>query len=169
MKTLEIINRTYNDDVLEWNENTDRYQLTFAYVKTLREKNPYRNDRELKDQIKKTSLRVYNFIASHSNTANRQVVSFLLNKTENGRKFLKEVLTCQMEAEMEYAYNDLVVRPVINAVDGKEGDRDTFRLNAISIETEMLIEDSPNYFGFNICYMGAYPWSLFNMVRQYEG
>lgn len=169
MKTLEIINRTYNDDVLEWNENTDRYQLTLAYVKTLRDVIPYRTDRITKDRIKKTSLRVYNYIAAHSHTANRQVVNFLLNKTENGRKFLIEVLTAQMEADMDYAYNDLLVRPVINATDGKEGNRDVFMLNAISIETEMIINDSVNYFGVNICYLGAYPWYLFNLVRQYEG
>lgn len=167
MTQLKIISHPEGNDFLEWNTETDRYQLKLSYVKTLRDVMPYKSDRVAQQRIKQTSLRVYNYIFAHSNTANRQVVNFLLKRTENGRKFLKEVLTAQIEADMEYGYNDLMVRPVINAANGQEGDRDTFRLNAISLECEELINDSVGYFGFNICYLPVYPWSLFNLVRQY--
>lgn len=167
MTPLKIVSQPYNDDVLEWNSEIERYQLKLSYVKSLRDVMPYKNDRTTQQRIKQTSLRVYNYIFNHSNTANRAVVNFLLKRTENGRKFLKEVLTAQIEADMEYGYNDLMVRPVINAVSGQEGDRDNFRLNAISLECEEIINDSVGYFGFNICYLPVYPWSLFTMVRQY--
>lgn len=161
-----IIKEHYNDKVLEWNEITGRYQLTLPYVKTLFDAMPYKNDSIAKKQIKQTSLRVYSYIVAHSNTVNRPVVDFLLNKTENGRKFLIEVLTSQMEADMSYAYNDLVVRPLINAANGQEGNRDVYKLNAVSVETEMIIRDSNHYFGVNLTYMGEFPWYLFDLARK---
>lgn len=167
MKDL-IIKEHYDDEVLEWNSTTGRYQLTLAYVKSLRDVMPYRNDSVAKSRIKQNSIRIYQYIVSHSSSVNRPVIDFLLNKTENGRKFLIECLTSQMEADMDYGYNDLIVRPVINAQTGQEGNRDNYRLNSISLETESLIEDSVNYFGFNLLYMGDFPYDLFDLARKYE-
>ena len=168
MKDLIILEKPQDNEFLEWNEDTGRYQLKLAYVKTLTDVLPYKNDRVAQQRIKQTSLRVYNYIVNHSNSANRPVIDFLLNKTENGRKFLKEVLTSQMEADMEYGYNDLMVRPVINAQTGQEGNRDNFRLNSISLETEELINDSVGYFGFNLCVLMPFNWYLFDLARKYE-
>ncbi|WP_407392347.1 hypothetical protein, partial [Methanobrevibacter sp.] len=77
MKEL-IIKSHYNDETLEWNSNTDRYQLTFKYFKTLFNPSPFKNDAIVKQRIKQTSLRVYSYIIAHSNTANRPVINFLL-------------------------------------------------------------------------------------------
>lgn len=166
MKTLEII-KPYDDNTLEFNQETGRYQLTLKYVKTLRDALPYKTDRIAQQRIKQNSLRVYNYIVLHSNAVNRQAVILLLNRTEEGRKYLIEVLTSQMEADLEYAYNDLMVRPLINATNGQSGDRDQYRQNAISLETEMLIEDSVGYFGINLTYMGMFPPYLLNLAREY--
>ena len=167
MKEL-IIKQHYDDEVLEWNSNTNRYQLTLEYFKTLFDAMPYKNDSMAQKRIKQNSLRVYSYIVAHSNTANRPVIDFLLNKTENGRKFLIEALTAQIEADANYGYNDLAVRPIINTVNGQEGDRNIYRQNTISLECEQIIDDSANYFGFNICYMAPFNWELFKLARQYE-
>ena len=163
---LNII-QPYNDDVLEFNEDTMRYQLKLAYVKTLRDVMPYKTDRMAQDRIKKTSLRIYNWIVNNSNSANRPVIYFLLNKTEQGRKFLIEVLSSQMEADMDYGYNDLVVRPALNAATGQLGDRDLLKLNTISVEAEEIIDDSVSYFGFNLVRLVEFPWTFFDLARQY--
>lgn len=168
MKNLIILEQPQNDEILEWNVNTGRYQLTLQYVKSLRDVLPYRTDRMAQQRIKQTSLRVYNYIVNHSNSANRPVIDFLLNKTENGRKFLIEVLTSQMEADMEYGYNDLMVRPALNSATNQMLDRDEIRLNSISLETEEIINDSVGYFGFNLCVLMPYNWYLFDLARKYE-
>ena len=169
MKNLSIYLEPKNDEKLEWNANTGRYQLTMAYVKTLTDEIQIKNDSVLQRSIKQTSTRVYQWIIAHSNTANRQVIDFLLNHTEEGRKFLVEVLTAQMESELDWATNDLLVRPVVNVSNGYEGNRDLFMRNGISIECEQLIDDSVHYFGINLTYMQPLPWFYFNLVRQYEG
>ena len=168
MKDLIIYTEPKSDDVLEWNETTGRYQLTLAYIKTLCDALPYKNDSIAKRKIKQNSLRVYQYIANHTNSVNRLVINFLLNTTEQGRKFLIECLTAQMEADMDYGYNDLFVRPVINAQTGQEGNRIVYDENAISLETESIINDSANYFGFNLCVLFPLPWHLFDLARKYE-
>ena len=168
MKQLIIKKDSIDENVLQWNSNTNRWQLTLQYVRTLRDPIPYKNDAITEQRIKQNSIRVYQYIVAHSHTVNRQVIDFLLNKTENGQRFLIQALTAQMEADMDYGYNDLFVRPVINAQTGQEGDRDNFRKNAISLECESVIDDSASFFGFNILYMSAFPWQLFALARKYE-
>ena len=168
MKDLIILEKPQDNEFLEWNNDTMRYQLKLSYVKSLRDVLPYKSDKVAQQRIKQTSLRVYNYIVNHSNSANRQVLDFLLNKTENGKEFLKEVLTSQIEADMEYGYNDLMVRPALNASTNSMLDRDAIRLNAISLETEEIINDSVGYFGFNLCVLVPFNWYLFDLARKYE-
>jgi len=168
MKDLIILEQPQDNEFLEWNEEAGKYQLKLAYVKTLRDVMPYRSDRMAQQRIKQTSLRVYNYIVNHSASANRPVIDFLLNKTDNGRKFLKEALTAQIEADMEYGYNDLMVRPALNSAANSILNRDEIRLNAISLETEEIINDSVGYFGFNLCILFPFDWSLFDLARKYE-
>lgn len=168
MKTLDILEQPQDNEFLEWNEDTGRYQLKLSYVKSLRDVLPYKSDRVTQQRIKQTSLRVYNYIVNHSNSANRPVIDFLLNKTDNGRKFLKEALTSQMEADMSYGYNDLMVRPALNPATNSLLDRDSIRLNSISLECEEIINDSVGYFGFNLCVLFPFDWYLFDLARKYE-
>lgn len=168
MKDLIITTTSIDENILEWNAINQRWQLTMQYAKTLCDAMTYKNDSVLKQRIKKTSTRVYNYIVSHSNTVNRSVIDFLLNKTEQGQRFLIEVLTAQLEADMEYGYNEIAIIPTINTATGQVGDRDQYRLNTISIECEQIIDDSAKYFGFNICIMYPFSWSLFELARQYE-
>lgn len=165
-----LIIQPRSDSSLEWNPITKQYQLTLEYVKSLwdGEPIPYKNDAITKRRIKDTSQRVYSYFSSHCATVNRGAVRLILNRTEEGRKFLIEILKAQMLADMEYGYNDLVRRPVVNASSGQMGDRDEYRRNAISIEAELIIEDSVNYVGINLTYMGMFPCDLLNLARRYE-
>lgn len=115
------------------------------------------------------SIDVYSYIINHSNTANRQVITFLLNKTEEGREFLKTVLSCQMESEIEHAYSEITRMPIINMQTGQIGDREQYRMNKVSIATEDLIDDSVSYFGINLTCMVPFNPYLFEIVRKYEG
>ena len=167
MQPLVIIDPR-NDDKLEFNKSVGRYQLTFEYVKTLFDAVPYGNDSITKRRIRETSTRVYSYLHSHCYSANRLAVNLLLNRTEAGRNFLIEVLTSQLLADAEYGYNDLLRRPTINSATNSILDRDDVRRNGISIETELLIEDSISYFGINLTYMGMFPPALLNLARKYE-
>lgn len=171
MKTLKYLQQPYTDERLEFNKDTFRYQLTLNYLKSLRDSDslPYKSDSYAKRRLQDTSQRVYKYIITHSHTANRQVIDFLLNHTENGRLFLIEVLTAQIEADMQSAMNDIVRLPNVNVANGQVLDREAFRDNRISIETEDVIDDSVNYFGVNICCLMPYHPFYFNLVRQYEG
>lgn len=168
MKTLHFYKNPKNDEILEWNESTGRYQLTIEHVKSLVDEITYKSDSMLQRRIKDTSVRIYTYIINHSNTANRSVINAFLNHTEEGRKFLAEILESQMRSDMQYGTNDIVRRPVLNSQTNSILDREEIRRNSISVETEEMIDNSVVYFGINICYAQPYPWYLFNMVRPYE-
>ena len=168
MKPLVII-EPRNDNDLEFNKETEKYQLTLAYVKNLFDGEvPFRTDGITKKRINDTSSLVYSYLHTHCYSANRSVVNLLLNRTEAGRQFLLDVLTSQFLADAEYGYNDIVRRPALNSATNNILDRDQIRANSISLETQMKIEDSISYFGINLTYMGMFPPYLLNLARKYE-
>ena len=118
--------------------------------------------------IKNLSSSIYHYIFSRTHTANRHIVEFLLNHTENGRKFLKEVFECQLESELQYTYGDITKVPVINVQTGQEGNRENYSQNAISIATQQIIEDSVAFFGgINLLLQVQYPSTLFIQMYNY--
>ena len=168
MKPLVII-EPRDDSNLEFNKDTERYQLTLEYVKGLFDGAfPFKNDGLAKKRIKDTSTRIYSYLHTHCYSANRLAVNLLLNRTEAGRDFLLDVLTSQLLADAEYGYNDIARRPLLNSSTNSILERDQLRINTISIETEMIIEDSISYFGINLTYMGMFPPALLNLARNYE-
>ena len=168
MKPLVII-EPRDDENLEFNKITGKYQLTLKYVKNLFEGAavPFKNDGITKKRIRDTSSLIYSYLHTHCYSANRLAVNLLLNRTEAGRQFLLDVLTSQFLSDAEYASNDIVRRPTLNSQSNTILNRDEVRVNAISIETEMLIEDSISYFGINLTYMGMFPSALLNLARNY--
>ena len=106
MRNLKIIT-PYNDDELSFNNETSRYELTPQYCKDNFEAN-FRNDNILAKRIALNSRVIYNYIITHCALVNRSVVMFLLHRTEQGRKFLTEILTAQMYADIETGYNDIL-------------------------------------------------------------
>lgn len=164
MNNLHIIS-PYNDKELQINNESGRYELTLAYVKKNFEVT-FRDDGVLQRRITKNSRKIYNYIFSHSNSYNNAVVNFCLFKTEEGRKWIKDILTEQMEADLESGYNDLSSTPAINVANGGVIDRNQLSVNQITIDTEQIIDRSADYFGFNLMYQSQFPAGYFLWVMQ---
>ena len=158
MENLNFI-QPHTDEVLQWNNETNRYELTLEFVKSELDVH-FATDEILQKRIKKNSRKIYNYIKYHSYTGNSYFIDVLLNKTEQGRKFLTDVLLEQLEADNETAFNDLSSQPAINVGTGQTIDRDELQRNQISVDTEQIINRNADYFGFNICIMTRFPPAL---------
>lgn len=155
----------YTDNNLEWNEELGRYELTLAYFKAHFQNN-FNDDQILLNRIKKNSRKVYNFIKYRGYSMNWKVTEFLLNRTEQGREFLLAVLSEQMEADNESAYNDLSSTPALNASNGQFIDRELLYANQVSVDTEQIIENSATYFGVSIVLRSLYPFYYGQLWRK---
>jgi len=165
MRSLQIINH-YDDENLKFNEKTGRYELTPQYCKDNFDAT-YKNDGVLARRIKLNSQVVYNYIALHVATVNKPVVAFLLNRTQEGRDFLLELLSAQIYADIQTGYNDLLFQPAIN-FNGQDKDRRQIRINALCVAAEQILEESDNYFGVRITYQAQFPYPYFVFMRNYS-
>lgn len=165
MKELNIIT-PYDDESLVYNQVSGRYELTLAYCKENFEEN-FKNDSVLKRRIRENTRTVYYYITTHVATWNKPVVNFLLNRTEQGRKFLLELLDAQMQADILTGYNDTAFMPAIN-FNGQDKDREEIKRNTICVAAEQIFLDSDSYFGFRIDYHGQFPPYLFMLARNYQ-
>ena len=167
--TLKYMNinviQPYTDDRLEWNEDTKRYELTIAYFKA-HFPNNFNDDQTLLNRIRKNSRKIYNFIKYRGYSMNWKVAEFLINRTQQGREFILEVLTEQMEADNESGYNDLSSTPALNASNGQFIDRELLYANQISVDAEQLIENSASYFGVSIVSRSLYPYPYGQLWRN---
>lgn len=163
MKTLHAIKPT-TDSKLKWNEESERYELTLEYCKSEFEDN-FRDDEELKRRIKRNTKVVYGFIRYRVASYNREIVKRVLNNTKEGRDFIFEMLTTQMDADVETAYNDLAKQPAINMANGQIIDRNQIWANQVSVETEQIFDDSDAYFGFRIGYQAPLPRNLLVFIK----
>lgn len=158
---IKKVETPYDDHGLEWNKDTGRYQLTIEEVKTLFDEMPIKSDSVVKRRIKDTSRLIYNYILGRCYTGNRTLVEWLLNHTENGRKFLKEVLAIQIESDLTTGINSLGKLPTVMP-SGQQFDRDVVRANQICIQCEDEIRQSQNYFcGINLLYQAPYPYAVY--------
>lgn len=154
-----------NDHTLEFNNETGRYQLTLEEAKTLFDVFPIKSDAVAKRRIKECSRLVYNYILGRCYTGNRTLVNYLLNHTENGRRFLKEVLSLQVEADFTTGINSLGKMPAINMSTGHIIERNMIKENQLCVAATDEIENSPNYFcGINLLLQCAYPYTVYNFV-----
>lgn len=155
MENLHFI-QPEDNEFLKWNSQTSQYELKLEFVKSEMDVH-FADDNILLKRIKKNSRKIYNYIKYNSYSGNAHCIDVLLNETEEGRTFLKDVLLEQMEADNETAFNDLSNQPAVNVVSGQIIEREELRRNQISVDTEQLIETNSRYFGFNICVMYPFP------------
>lgn len=154
-----------DDHALEFNKDTGRYQLTLEEAKTLFDVFPIKSDAVAKRRIKECSRLVYNYILGRCYTGNRTLVNYLLNNTENGRRFLKEVLSLQVEADFTTGINSLGKMPAINMSTGHVIDRNMIKENQLCVAAADEIAQSQNYFcGINLMLQCPYPYSVYNFV-----
>lgn len=153
MKTIT----PYDDEKMTFHGG--RYQLTLQVVKDEFE-NTFQDDQILKKRIRKNSKKVYDFIFYRGYSGNKDIIEKLINHTDEGRKFIFEVLVSQMEADLESGYNDLSMTSPVNVSNGQVIDREILANNQVSIDTEQLIENSATYFGVSIVYRSPFPWIM---------
>lgn len=155
MKQLHKIT-PYSDSSLKWNEQTQQYELTIEYCKANFDSH-FADDEVLKKRIKKNTRNVYRFIKYRTFSSNRPVVEKVLNYTEEGRKFILEMLSVQMEADNETGYNDLTGTPAINLSNGQVLDRNELYKNQLCVDAEEIFDSSDSWFGFRIGYQAPFP------------
>lgn len=161
------IKEPYDDDKMRFDGSANRYVLTLEYAKKEFEET-FRDDGVLSKRLNKNSRKVYDFIHYRGATANRPVVDFLLNRTEQGREFILQVLTAQMEADTESGYNDLSSTPAINASNGQYIDRNLLAQNQLCVDAEQIIDQSASYFGVSIVLRTQFPFTYFVMAGGYR-
>ena len=163
MKTLHK-QTPFSDNKLEWNAETEQYEVAFQYCKANFDDN-FIDDETLKKRIKKNSRKIYRYISNHTYSANRPIVNKVLNYTEEGRQFLFDILTIQMEADVETGFNDLSSTPAINVANGQIIERNELYRNQICVDAEQVFDDSDKYFGFRIGYQCPFPQIYFTLFK----
>ena len=148
---LSFIGKQYDNESLVFNKQSKRYELTLQYVKDNFEIT-FKDDGILENRIKKNSRKVYDYILTVGNTHNREIIMRLLNETENGRLFLLDCLTTQMDADLTSGFNDITKQSPINMNNGQIIDRNALRQNRVSVETEDIVDRNIGYFGINLVY-----------------
>lgn len=163
MKTLTKI-KPYSDSKLKWDEESKQYILTIEYFKDNFDDN-FVDDGVLVKRLKKNSRKIYRFIRNRVNSRNLQLVENLLATTEQGRQFMLEILSTQMEADAETGFNDLSSTPAVNLSNGQVIDRNEFYKNQVSVDAEQVFDDSDSYFGFRIGYQAPFPPIFFTLFK----
>lgn len=163
MKTLHKI-KPYSDKTLFWNEETKQYELTIEYFKDNFDET-YANDEVLTKRLKKNSRKIYRFIRNRTYSRNRPIVENVINLTEEGRNFIKEMLSVQIEADAQTGFNDLSETPAVNLSNGQVLDRNELYKNQICVDAEQVFDDSDSYFGFRIGYQAAFPPIYFTFFK----
>lgn len=154
----------YDDNKLVYNKQTARYELTKEYIKDEFE-NTFKDDNTLQQRIKKNTRKVYNYLLYRTCTPNKEVVDFVLNQTKEGRAFLLDLLSEQMEADLESGYNSMSSIPAINYASGRITPREEQQRNQLTVDAEQIVERNANYFGFNLFYQSSFPFSYFQFMR----
>lgn len=149
----------YNDEKMVFDEISFEYKLTIQEAKENFDIT-FSNDGILKRRIEKNSNRVYNYIYRMVNSLNLKKVEILLNETEEGRRFIHDVLLSQIEADLATGFNTLADQPQIDLKTGRViQDQEIIKNGLVSVSTKMIIENSQRYFkGINI--MSAVPFNL---------
>lgn len=155
MRRLTVI-QPYSDDTLTYDESKRQYFLTPEYCKSEFD-DTFHDDGVLEKRIKKNTRLIYRYIYSRVNSNNVGVVDRILRATVEGREFIKQLLSIQMEADIENGYNDLNVTPAVNVGNGQVIDRNEIKRNLVTVEVENLVDDSAKYLGINIAYAAPFP------------
>ena len=154
-----IFKKPKDDKNMVYDAEIGLYKLTMSYAKNNFEIT-YRDDNVLERRLKKISRATHTYLMWKSAPENRQIVDFFLHRTEQGRNFVKAVLTSALEADLESGYYSLSQQAPINI------ERDKQRENRVDVQTEDIINDSESYFGFNMFVSFPFPFTLFNFVQN---
>ena len=147
----------HTDNDLEWDGR--RYVLTIAYIKDNFEVT-YKDDGTLDARRKLNSKIVYKEMARRLNSNNVELAMKIFNETAEGRRFVKDVLSEQMQADLKNGYNDMGYMSPIDFAKGQAMDKKDIEANLLCPSAEGVIDDNPLYFPFNVFTAYAYPWNV---------
>lgn len=148
--------KPYSDDILVYDEITERYVLNISYAKSKVE-SPYQDDGIMTRRLNEISETVYSFMYNLGNTNNRKYTQLVVNYSDKGRKFITKALLSQLYADADNGYNDLSKQNPINFQGGKVIDRNDLRKNKVCVNCEDIIKNSmADLDGYNVCYMLVY-------------
>lgn len=149
------------ENIMTFDSDVERYVLTLSHVKQELEI-PFRDDGVTERRLKKNSRIVYQYIYSHSFSANSKIIKYLINNTASGKRFIYDLLFTQFEADCESGYNDIGIQPYIDAKSKQAIEHDKIEENMLSAQTLQIIESCSTYFnGLNIMCKCAYPRSVY--------
>lgn len=154
-----ILQKPKNDKDMIYDTEMGLYKLTSSYAKKEFEIT-YRDDNVLGRRLKKISRATHTYLMWKSAPENKQVIDFFLHRTEEGRNFVKAILTSALEADLESGYYSLSQQAPINF------DRQKQMENRVDVQTESIINDSERYVGFNLFVQFPFPFILFNFVQN---
>lgn len=161
MKHLE----PFTDNALEW--DGQKYVLTRQYCKETFEIT-FTNDGVLDRRRRKNARVCYNIIKNRLATSNMELGLWLINNTAEGRKFIKDLMTEQMEADLLNGYNDLGSTSAINVANGQVIDRAEIERNMLGVNAEIILDNTANYFPFNIFVRYPYPWTIRSAIYAFK-
>lgn len=147
----------YTDNDLEWDGR--RYVLTIAYIKDNFEVT-YKDDGTLDARRKLNSKIVYKELAKRLNSNNVELGMKIINETAEGRRFVKDVLMEQMQADLKSGYNDMGYMSPIDFAKGQAMDKDEISKNILCPNAEDVVDRNTLYFPFNAFTAYAYPWNV---------
>ena len=146
---------------MEWDGT--HYVLTRQFIKANYD-TAYRDDGILDRRRKKNSIVVYSVITSRLAQVNTKMGLWVLNNTEAGRVFMRDILAEQMQADLDGGYNDLGMTSAINVANGQVIDRTEITRNLLCVSAEMMLESATSYFPFNPFVQYQYPWGIQNYI-----
>lgn len=155
----------YTDSKMVWNDTTNQYELDINFCKDEFDIN-FRDDDVLEKRIKKNTRIIYRFITNRMNSFNRLLGLALINKTEQGRNFIFEMLRTQFESDADIGYNDLANSTAINLSNGQVLPREEIDRNTVSVATEQVWDSNQVYFGINLGYQAQFPPYYQLMLRN---
>ena len=149
--------KPYDSPTMKYDPHKHRYILTTVALNEVG--NTWKNDQAfIERRLRQISNVVYNYIFSHTHSSNISLVEFVLACTEEGRRAIEEMLTYQLEADVENGYNDISKILPINPANGQVIRHIDIKENAMCIEARNVFEDFVE--PIKIAYMGSYGISL---------
>lgn len=152
MKCIE----PYTDKDMEWDGT--RYVLTIAYIKDNFEIT-YKDDGTLDKRRKLNSKVVYRELKKRLNSNNVEYATKIFNETAEGRRFILDVLSEQMQADLKNGYNDMGHMSAMDFAKGQAMDKKDIEKNLLCASAEDVIDVNTDYFPFNVFTSFAYPWN----------
>lgn len=157
-----------NDSKMIYNLSTHRYVLTIDGASEIGDVTiAYGDNIQAERTLKSISRTIYNYIFSHANRANRNIVEYWIATNAELRDAIYQAMCAQLEADLSSGQNDVKNQAGINFETNGIIDNKLLKAKSLCIEAQQILENTIP----NILYAGSYAfsyWTLFNELRSYD-